>query len=352
MLRRQLASWAATSLGKLPPEAAHRLAIAALRWGGPALPPPPATPKELACAVLGQQLPHPIGVAAGFDKDAVAIAGLARLGFSAIEVGSVTLRPQPGNPKPRLYSLPDHQAVINSYGFNSKGAIYVERRLQRRRSRSTWLGVNIGRNRAVVDAAADFAECAGRLTPYADYLVVNISSPNTPGLRDLQAPDQLFPLVRQVREAMERSGHAIPLFVKLSPDMEERTESAVVDAALELGIEGLIVSNTTLSRAGLAECIINCPGGLSGSPLAPLASAMLRRVARRTQGQIALIASGGIANGADAYARLCDGAHMIQIYTALIYRGPDVVNRMLDELVTLMVRSGVRSVRDLRTDAV
>jgi dihydroorotate dehydrogenase len=297
------------------------------RWLGPRDP-------VLRVRALGLEFPGPVGLAAGFDKDARGVAGLAALGFGFVEVGTVTARPQPGNPRPRMFRLPADRALVNRMGFNNDGAAAAAARLRRlagrgRAGRRVIVGVNIGKTRAVPDegAAQDYAASARAVAGVADYVVVNVSSPNTAGLRDLQAADRLKPVLVAVREALDAaSDHRVPLLVKIAPDLPDADVDAIADLALELGLDGIVAVNTTVSRDGLAspaaEVAAAGTGGLSGPPLRGRALAVLRRLRARAGDRLVLIAAGGIETGDDAWERLQAGATLVQAYTGFIYGGP------------------------------
>ncbi|GAA3225841.1 quinone-dependent dihydroorotate dehydrogenase [Actinocorallia longicatena] len=269
---------------------------------------------------LGLEFPGPLGLAAGFDKDAVAYEALAGFGFSHIEVGTLTGEPQPGNPRKRLFRLIPDRAVINRMGFNNGGAAAAAPRLARRRN--VIVGVNIGKTKAVpeAEAAADYVKSTKLLSPLADYLVVNVSSPNTPGLRDLQAVEHLRPLLQAVQEAKGGT----PLLVKIAPDLADADIDAVADLALELGLDGIIATNTTIGRDGLSGDpeIVKETGGLSGAPLKARSVEVLKRLKARTGDGLVLISVGGIETAADVRARLAAGATLVQGYTGMIYGGP------------------------------
>lgn len=325
-----LAEPAVRLLRLLPPEAAHRWTVRLLRGAQALRLPLEGGPLRIAPQrVLGLNLPNPVGLAAGFDKDAEAVRAAFALGFGFVEVGSITPRPQPGNPRPRVFRLPEDGAVINRYGFNSKGLAYAERRLARLRRRPLPgpLGVNLGANGASDDPAADYAAGARRLAPYADYLVVNVSSPNTPGLRALQDAAALRGLLEPVRAALEDSGPvARPLFLKVAPDLEPADFDDIAGIALTPLLDGLIVSNTTVARpASLRSALAAEAGGLSGRPLTALATAALEAVRERVGPDLPIVGVGGIASGADAAARRTAGATLIQLYTGLIYEGPALI---------------------------
>lgn len=321
----------------LPPETAHALALDLAR-----LVPPlrqRARPR-LATRLAGLALPHPVGLAAGFDKDARAFAGLLRLGFAFVEVGTVTPRPQPGNPPPRLFRLVEDRALINRMGFNSEGLEAVAARLARRDRAVGIVGANLGVDRDSPDPPADYAQGIARLGPLVDYLVVNLSSPNTPGLRDWQRPERLATLLASIRAARDQvRGGRPPLLLKLAPDLEPAQIQEIVELAVEGGIEGLVVANTTTARPpGLRSRHRDEPGGLSGRPLFEPSTALLRRIAARARGRLVLVGVGGIASAEDAYAKIRAGASAVQLYTGLVYEGPGLVGRILDGLERLLDR--------------
>lgn len=335
----------ARALRLLPPETAHRFAIRLLRMGLPrsAVPQDP----RLEVDLFGQRLPHPLGLAAGFDKDAEAVQGLFGLGFSFVEVGTVTLRPQSGNPRPRLFRLREDAALINRMGFNNAGADGMTRRL----AGQTWpgpLGVNIGINRDSADPGGDYAEAVHRFAPLADYLVINVSSPNTPGLRSLQAVEAFAPILDRILAALP-GGPRPPLLVKIAPDLTDAEAAALAGLALDKCVAGLIVANTTLARPPqLRSRQREQAGGLSGRPLRDRAQALLGHLYRVTDGRLPLIGVGGIGTGADAYARIRAGASALQIYTALIDQGPGVARRILADLLRLMEQDGAASLEAVR----
>jgi dihydroorotate dehydrogenase len=281
---------------------------------------------------FGRTLPGPLGLAAGFDKDAKGVRGLHALGFGFVEIGTVTAEAQPGNPTPRLFRLPRDRALVNRMGFNNDGAAAAAARLAHAAAppdREPCIGVNIGKTKRVAeaDAIADFTASAARLAPLADYLVVNVSSPNTPGLRDLQAVDKLRPLLTAVRTACDRASPArqIPLLVKIAPDLADADIDAVADLALELGLDGIIATNTTIARTGLAtpdaEVAALGAGGLSGAPVKTRALAVLRRLRARVGERVTLVAVGGIETADDAWDRITSGASLLQGYTGFVYGG-------------------------------
>ncbi len=342
------------ALRRLPREAAHELSLRALEIGLGRLwsiPAPAPDPPILAQRLWGFEFANPIGLAAGFDKDARAPDAMLRLGFGFVEVGTVTPRPQPGNPKPRLFRLDEDRAVINRMGFNSSGLGIVADRLSRR-TRSGVIGVNLGKNRDSADAAADYEEAIRRTAGLADYLVVNISSPNTPGLRALQARAALDALLRRLIDARDKTGPWVPLLLKIAPDLTSDERRDIAAVALDTGIDGLIVANTTVERpATLISRHAAEAGGLSGRPLFEASTAALADLYRLTQGRLPLIGVGGVANAADAYAKIRAGANLVQLYTALVFEGPALVGRIKGgsptcSAATAFPRSARRSAQD------
>jgi len=336
---------AARLLRLLPAETAHDVGIRAL---GVAPRLPLAVPPGLGVSLAGLDLAHPLGLAAGFDKNAEALGGLARLGFAFIEAGTVTPLPQPGNPKPRLFRLPEDDAIINRMGFNNAGLDAFADRLASR-PRGLVIGANIGINKDESEPRAAYAEGADRLLPLADYLTVNVSSPNTPGLRDLQEKRALTGVLKAVTAAragcVESGGPRRPIFLKVAPDLDDTAALAIVDAAVEAAIDGLIVSNTTIARpAGLVGRFKQEAGGLSGRPLFAPSTRLLALMARHAEGRLVFIGVGGIGSGADAYAKIRAGATALQLYTAFVYQGPGIIQRILDELAACLARDGFAEV--------
>jgi len=307
-------------------------------------------PRDPALRVraLGLDLPSPLGLAAGFDKDAAHVDALTALGFGFVEVGTVTALPQPGNARPRMVRLPADRALVNRMGFNNAGAEAAAARLSAPRDRTTIVGVNIGKTKRAPDAAADYRASAARLAPLADYLVINVSSPNTPGLRDLQAVDALRGLIATVREGMEQAQRTVPLLVKIAPDLADDDVDAIADLALATGLDGLVATNTTISRDGLrtdpAQVAAAGAGGLSGAPLADRSLAVLRRLRERVGDDLVLVSVGGVETPEDAWARLQAGATLVQAYTGFVYNGPLWPARMQRGLARLAreARSGSR----------
>lgn len=340
-------------LFRFSPERAHWLANAALDIAA-AVPGAASllrrridTDPSLRATVCGLEFAHPLGLAAGFDKDGRHVRGMAALGFAYLELGTVTPVAQPGNDQPRLFRLSDDQALINRMGFNNQGAEALALRLHRAR-RPVPLGVNIGKNKTTPNeqATADYLRCFRLLAPLADYVVVNISSPNTPGLRELSRREPLEALLRALQAERSRLDGPPPLFVKLSPDEDSAGLDAALGAALAAGVDGLIATNTTLARPGLRSGAASEAGGLSGAPLRERANAVTAYLRRATGGSLPLIGVGGIGDGASAYERIRAGASLLQLYTALIYRGPSIVPDILRELGRLLRRDGFGSVAE------
>lgn len=331
-------------LSKLDPERAHHLAFDVIRalpatGLGPAIRRWTLPRLDQSVETLGLRFETPFGVAAGFDKDGKGVLGLGLLGFGHVEVGTITAIPQPGNPKPRLFRLIADRAVVNRMGFNNGGADQARRRLERtaRVSRRPVLGVNIGKSRVVdvADATADYVRSATLLAPAADYLVVNVSSPNTPGLRGLQELDQLAPLLEAVRAA----AGSTPLLVKIAPDLSDAEVDRIAELVVELGLDGVIATNTTISRDGLTTdpAVVEAAGagGLSGAPLAARSLVVLRRIRAIVPPELCVISVGGVDTAEDVQERLAAGATLVQGYTAFLYRGPlwaRHINRGLDRL--------------------
>ncbi|HVZ01466.1 MAG TPA: quinone-dependent dihydroorotate dehydrogenase [Dongiaceae bacterium] len=336
-------------LDQMDAERAHGLAIRALALG--------LVPRDLEPdpAVLGQTLfgltfVNPLGLAAGFDKNGEVVEPVRGLGFGFVEVGTVTPLPQPGNPRPRLFRLTRDRAVINRMGFNNEGAAAMAARLQARpRNRPGGargiLGINLGKNKDQQDAAADYVAGVAALGPLADYLVINVSSPNTPGLRALQERARLAELIARVLGARDALTRQPPLLLKIAPDLAEEERADIAAVALDSGLDGLIVSNTTVARpAGLDPRYAGEAGGLSGRPLFQPSTALLGEMYRRTGGKLPIIGVGGVSSGADAYAKIRAGASLVQLYSALVFEGPGLVRRIKKELAALLMRDGFASV--------
>ncbi len=327
-------------LRRIDAETAHRLALAGLRAGLGGRQQVAADPR-LAIWALGLAFVNPIGLAAGFDKDATALPALMRLGFGAIEAGTVTPLAQPGNPRPRLFRLPEDAAVINRMGFNNRGIAGYARRFAAA-PRLTPLGANIGLNRTGADPLRDYPRLAAAVAPRADWITVNVSSPNTPGLRDLQAPATLASILSAIRRAVPRCP---PLLVKLAPDLATADLPGIVEACIDQGAGGLIVANTTLARpAGLLGRHAQQAGGLSGRPLLAPSTALLAQVARLARGRLALVGAGGVASGEDVLTKLRAGASLVQLYTAFALQGPGLPARLVRELAQALERHGMADV--------
>jgi len=325
------------------PERAHRLTILALKLG---LAPRDVAPdpSSLGVDLWGMHFPNPVGIAAGFDKNGEVPDAILKLGLGFAEVGTVTPRPQSGNPRPRVFRLAEERAVINRLGFNNEGHDALKRRLLARRARPGIVGVNIGANKDSADRVADYEAGIAAFEGLASYFTVNISSPNTPGLRALQNRAELEGLVTRVLKA--RKGRT-PVLLKIAPDLNEEELSDIAAVAREQKLDGLIVSNTTIRREGL----VSGPhagetGGLSGRPLFALSTEVLRNMYRLTNGKIPIVGVGGISSGADAYAKIRAGASLVQLYTALTYDGPTLVSRIKRELALLLAADGIVHLRD------
>lgn len=341
------------ALFRLDPERAHHLAHLALARVTPGLAravrPPVAPALRVRC--LGLDFEGPIGLAAGFDKGDVSAAGLFALGFSHVEIGTVTPRPQPGNDRPRLFRLVEHRALINRMGFNNEGAEVCATRLERLApaARLGPIGLNVGKNKATPneDAASDYLACIDRLHAVADYLVVNISSPNTPGLRALQERDHLEKLLRACALRLAEKAPGKPLLVKLAPDLAPAALDEAVDVAIDAGVAGIIATNTTVSRTGVeGHPRAGEAGGLSGAPLEALATSVVRRCYARAAGRVPIVGVGGVLTAEDAYAKIRAGAALVQVYTGLVYGGPGLVARLHAGIVRLLARDGFASVAE------
>jgi dihydroorotate dehydrogenase len=345
-------------LFRLPPESVHEFALHSLSLS-------PLWMRRLAASRFervpfgelrrfGLSFKNPVGLAAGFDKNGVAAEGLAALGFGFIEVGTVTRHEQPGNPRPRLFRLPRDRALINRAGFNNQGAEAVMEHLSRHRP-SCVLGINIGKSRSVPveDAIPDYLASFDVAYPIADYIVVNVSSPNTPNLRELQRPEALYALLKALQQRNEELSRgpirreAVPLLVKIAPDLDTSDLEAIVEVALNAGLKGIIATNTTTSRAGLktpqSEIEACEQGGLSGAPLRARSTEIIARLYHLTRGNLSIIGVGGIFSAADAWEKICAGASLVQIYTGFIYEGIGVVRRINDELAEIALREGLKS---------
>ncbi|PYE85485.1 quinone-dependent dihydroorotate dehydrogenase [Pseudoroseicyclus aestuarii] len=333
---------ALAGLRRLDPERAHGLALSALRAGlGPRG--GPVRSPRLAVSLAGLSLPNPVGLAAGLDKNAAALDGLARCAFGWVEVGAVTPRPQSGNPRPRLWRLTEDRAAINRFGFNNEGMEAAAERLARRPA-GQCLGLNLGANKDSADRAGDFAAVLTRCGPHIDFATVNVSSPNTEKLRDLQGRAALAALLARVQEANAALPRPLPILLKIAPDLTEAELADIAEAAEEAGIAGIVATNTTLSRKGLRSADADKPGGLSGAPLFEKSTRVLARLSTLTA--LPLIGVGGISTAQEAYAKIRAGASALQLYTALIYRGPALAREIALGLEALLKRDGFASVSE------
>ncbi len=330
-------------LHRMDPERAHRLALSALRLGLVRGDPSPDD-SILATEAFGLRFRNPIGLAAGFDKNGEAIGALIRLGFGCIETGTVTPRPQAGNPRPRLFRLDADGAVVNRMGFNSAGLDAYVSRLGRRSAPGVPVGANLGINKVGADPERDYPALVAALASLVDYVVINVSSPNTPGLRDLQGEERLRAVLRAVAESVPRRP---PLLVKVAPDLSESQLAAVIEVCIESGVEGLVIGNTTIARPlSLRSPQAHEAGGLSGRPLFRHSTAILARAYLLARGRLTLVGAGGISSGETALTKLKAGATLVQLYTALIFDGPTVVGRVKRELAAALRRDGFESVTE------
>ena len=337
----------AAALRRLPPETAHGVALGLLRRNlvsaAESAPPP-----SLHCTLWGLEFASPLGLAAGFDKDAKALRGLFRLGFGFVEAGTVTPRPQAGNPRPRLFRLAADGALINRMGFNGAGLEVFAGNVARYRESGSGapLGINIGANRDSGDRAEDYVTCLERLAPLADYITLNLSSPNTPGLRSLQEGEALQRLLGRMTETVAKLERPVPLFLKLAPELKDAALAESVRAAMDFDLAGLILCNTTTARPeSLRSGARSEHGGLSGAPLCAPAQNMMREVYRLSDGRLPLIGVGGIASAEDAYARIRAGASLVQIYTGFIYRGPRLIANITAGLAARLKADGFEHIQ-------
>lgn len=332
------------ALRALDPETAHGLALKALRMGlAPA--PGPVTSARLRCTLAGIDLPNPVGLAAGFDKNATALAPLARAGFGFVEVGAATPRPQAGNPRPRLFRLTGDRAAINRFGFNNEGMQAIGARLQQRPENAV-IGLNLGANKDSDDRAGDFARVLAHCGAHLDFATVNVSSPNTERLRDLQGKAALGALLGGVIEARDRLDIRVPVFLKIAPDLSPDEVADIADVARAVQIDAIIATNTTLDRAGLTSPHAGEKGGLSGAPVFDKSTRVLAQLSRLTDGAIPLIGVGGIGSAEDAYAKIRAGAAAVQLYTALVFNGLSLVQDIAHGLDGLLARDGFQSVAE------
>ncbi|WOI34545.1 quinone-dependent dihydroorotate dehydrogenase [Tritonibacter scottomollicae] len=327
---------------RLDPETAHGLSIKALKSGLTPCPGPVTSPR-LKTEIAGLSLPNPVGLAAGFDKNAEALSALTQAGFGFIEVGAATPRPQPGNPKPRLFRLSEDRAAINRFGFNNEGMEAVGARLAQR-PKDGVIGLNLGANKDSDDRAQDFARVLSHCGAHLDFATVNVSSPNTEKLRDLQGKAALSALLAGVMEAREGLDRPIPVFLKIAPDLDEAGLDDIADVARESGIDAVIATNTTLARDGLKSAQCDEMGGLSGAPLFEKSTRVLAQLSFRLDGAVPIIGVGGISSAEDAYAKIRAGASAVQFYTALVYGGLSLAAEIANGLDALLARDGHESV--------
>ncbi len=330
----------------IDPEMAHRLAVHGVAAAALVPHGAPADPR-LACRVLGLSFANPVGLAAGFDKNAEVIDATLKGGFGFTEVGTLTPKPQAGNPRPRIFRLPADYAVINRMGFNNEGFDAAERRLKTRTA-SGIVGVNIGANRDSADRVADYVAGVARFAPLADYIAINISSPNTPGLRDLQEGEAVSGLIAAIVAARQSAERSVPILLKLAPDLDDAALEAIAAAAIDSGIEGLIVTNTTIARDGIADSRVAAEsGGLSGRPLFRRSTAILARLRKLTGGKLVLIGVGGIDSAETAWEKMAAGADLIQVYTGMVYEGFGLPAEITAGLSRRLDREGIGSISEI-----
>ncbi|WP_425077938.1 quinone-dependent dihydroorotate dehydrogenase [Ruegeria denitrificans] len=330
------------ALHRMDPETAHGMSIKALKSGlAPA--PGPVTTTRLKTVVAGLNLPNPVGLAAGFDKNGEVLTPLSRAGFGFVEVGAVTPRPQPGNPKPRLFRLTEDRAAINRFGFNNEGMEVMAKRLAHR-PKDAVIGLNLGANKDSEDRAGDFVKVLAHCAEYLDFATVNVSSPNTEKLRDLQGKAALTALLSGVIETRDALPRPLPIFLKIAPDLTEAELQDIAEVARETRVDAVIATNTTLSRDGLRSVHKDETGGLSGAPLFEKSTRVLARLSKLTDGDIPLIGVGGISNAEQAYAKICAGASAVQFYTAMVYGGISLAADIAEGLDDLLARDGFDTV--------
>jgi len=304
---------------------------------------------SLKTSVFGKEFSNPVGVAAGFDKHGEAVLGLQDIGFGFVEIGSVTPLPQDGNPKPRVFRLSEDEAVINRYGFNSDGHQVVHERIKELRETSnlkTVLGINLGKNKTSNNAIGDYVLGVEKFGPLADYLVINVSSPNTPGLRSLQGKEELSSLIQEVVRCRNKTCPGVPLLVKIAPDLssQDKEDIASTVTAIESRVDGLIVSNTTISRQGLKSQHSTQTGGLSGKPLREMSTKTIYDMYKLTEAKIPIIGVGGVSSGQDAFEKICAGASLVQLYSAIVFQGPPVVAKIRRELKQILEKEGIENI--------
>lgn len=332
-------------LHRFDPERAHGLSLSALRAGLAPLP-GLVTSARLATDLAGLLLPNPIGLAAGYDKNAVAIQALSRAGFGFVEVGAATPRPQMGNPQPRLFRLTEDRAAINRFGFNNEGMEAIAARLQARSPGQVPVGLNLGANKDSADRAQDFAKVLATCGPFVDFATVNVSSPNTEKLRDLQGPAALRALLAGVMETRAALPRPIPVFLKIAPDLTTEDLAEIAEVAVSSGLSGIIATNTTLSREGLASSHKSETGGLSGAPLFERSTRVLAQLSQLTEGRIPLVGVGGVGSAEQAWEKIRAGATAVQVYTAMVYEGISLIGRIATGLDAILAREGFASAKD------
>ncbi|MBU9699594.1 quinone-dependent dihydroorotate dehydrogenase [Rhodobacteraceae bacterium HSP-20] len=332
-------------LHRLDPEVAHGLSLRALQSGLAPLPGPVTSPR-LETTLAGLTLPNPVGLAAGYDKNATAIAPLSRAGFGFVEVGAATPRPQPGNPKPRLFRLTEDRAAINRFGFNNEGMDAIAARLAARKGGPVPVGLNLGANKDSTDRAADFARVLATCGPHVDFATVNVSSPNTEKLRDLQGRAALSALLAGVMDTRATLARPIPIFLKIAPDLTADDLAEIAETAVSSGISGIIATNTTLSRDGLSSPHRGETGGLSGAPLFEKSTRTLARLSQLTQGKLPLIGVGGISTPEQAWEKIRAGATAVQLYTAMVYEGLTLIPRIAHGLDAIAAQNGFARITD------
>ena len=331
-------------LQKFDPELAHGLSIQALRSGLMPLPGTYSTDR-LRTSIAGMTFPNPVGLAAGYDKNAMVVRQLARAGFGFLEVGAATPKPQPGNPKPRLFRLTEDQAAINRFGFNNDGMDAIARRLSSHRARVP-VGLNLGANKDSDDRAGDYCKVLERTARHIDFATVNVSSPNTANLRDLQHAEALAALLARVIETRDAQKTRVPVFLKIAPDLDGSQIEEVADVAVTAKIDGLIATNTTLDRSGLKSAHCDEGGGLSGQPLFEMSTRVLARLSKATNGALPIIGVGGVGSAEQAYQKILAGASAVQLYTALVYGGLSLIPQIASGLDRLLEENGFASVAD------
>ncbi|MES0861934.1 quinone-dependent dihydroorotate dehydrogenase [Ruegeria sp. SCPT10] len=330
------------ALHRFDPETAHGLSIKALRAGLAPMP-GPVTSARLATEIAGLRLPNPVGLAAGFDKNGEVLTPLSHAGFGFIEVGAVTPRPQPGNPKPRLFRLTEDKAAINRFGFNNEGMEVMAQRLANRPADAV-IGLNLGANKDSDDRPGDFAKVLAHCAAHLDFATVNVSSPNTEKLRDLQGKAALGVLLGGVIETRDALPRPLPIFLKIAPDLTEAELQDIADVAVETGVDAVIATNTTLSREGLRSAHKSEQGGLSGAPLFEKSTRVLAKLSQLTEGNLPLIGVGGVSTADQAYAKICAGASAVQFYTAMVYGGLSLAAEIAQDLDDLLAQDGFDTV--------